>query len=191
MVKIGIYARKNTPEITEALILLLKNSNSRIALKTNFTRCEYSNGQDDGIDYLIVSLDSAKKCPPLDIIIFDCPGSCAVRLCKILSGANNSNAILIYNSDRGTIPEFQSFNCVDYGFSKGSAVSVSSVGNEYGNEKTFTVSVQEGFKCLSGATYPISEVMVDCCSDIKLENRLPAVICGLIIGNSEKNQIII
>ena len=26
MVKIGIYARKNTPEITEALILLLKKS---------------------------------------------------------------------------------------------------------------------------------------------------------------------
>ena len=36
MVKIGIYARKNTPEITEALILLLKKSDNRVALKTDF-----------------------------------------------------------------------------------------------------------------------------------------------------------
>ena len=189
MVKIGIYARKNTPEITEALILLLKNSDSRIALKTNFNSNTLDNITDDGVDYMIVSLDSVRHCPPLDIIIFDCPSIFAVRLCKILNGTNNSDTVLIYNSDRGVIPEFQKYNCVDYGFSKGSAVSISSVGNEYGNIKTFTVSVQEGIKRLCGTTYPISEVTVDCCSDIKLENRLPAVICGLIIGNSEKNQI--
>ena len=189
MVKIGIYARKNTPEITEALILLLKKSDNRVALKTDFAGCSFESTSYDNIDYLIIPLESVKRCPTaLDIIIFDCPNIFAVKLCKILSNMN-SNAILIYNSDRGSIPEFQKYNCVDYGFSKDCVVSISSVGSEYGSEKTFTVSVQEGFKRLSGTTYPICDVMVDCCSDIKLENRIPAVICGLIIGDTEKNQI--
>lgn len=191
MVKIGILACQNTSEITDALILILKNSDKSVAIKSSLSEYINTAGFYDysEIDYLLITIEPGHICPcTLDILILDNPVNKRI-VTRDLIQCIDDDTILIYNTDNGYLPKIEHPNAIDYGFSPKSTVSVSSVKYDSGMSCSFIVSVQDNFRCLSGKSYPIGEILISCNSDIKLENRLPAVICGLVLGSTERNEI--
>ena len=191
MVKIGILACCNTAEITEALILILKTDNNTIALKNN-----YSTENDDFLSYiysethfLIIPINQ-EKTPQftLDILILDNPNNQRIITYDLVNCVTE-NTILIYNTDNGYLPKLEHPNAIDYGFSPTSTVGISSVEYLSSNTCSFIVSVQKPLNCLCGKIFPIGELLTISNSDIKIENRIPAVICSLICTHNYKNPI--
>ena len=190
MLKIGIYACENTAEIIEALLLILKDSNSSVAIKNNqnykmddILRCAYQE-----IDYILIPLNDKNIHPvTLDILILDNPNNKNIVTYELVD-CISEDTILIYNTDNNYLPKLEHPNAIDYGFSQESTVSISSV--EYNESAcSFMLSVTKSFPCLCGDMCPIGEILITCNSDIKLENRIPAVICGIVCENSKRNVI--
>jgi len=191
LVKIGILACENTAQITEALILILKTSNNTITIKNNY------NSEDDDLlsfiysdtDYLIIPINH-KKAPKftLDILILDNPNNKRIITYDLVNCVRE-NTILIYNTDNGYLPKLEHPNAIDYGFSASSTVGISSIEYSDYNTCSFIVSVQKPLNCLCGEIFPIGELLTISNSDIKIENRIPAVICSLICTRNYKNPI--
>ncbi len=191
MVKIGILACCNTAEITEALILTLKTADNTVALKNNYNteNDEFLSYIFSDTDYLIIPINH-EKTPQftLDILILDNPNNKRIITYDLVNCVTD-DTILIYNTDNGYLPKLEHPNAIDYGFSPMSTVGISSVEYSDCNTCSFIVSVQKPINCLCGKIFPIGELLTISNSDIKIENRIPAVICSLICTNNYKNPI--
>lgn len=191
MTTIGIFACTNTSEIIEALLLLLKNDRNTVALKSYYDESEadfefynYSEA-----DYVLIPFSRNHIYPvTLDILILDNPDNKRIVTYDLIK-CIDENTILIYNTDNGYLPKLEHPNAIDYGFSQTSTVSISSIEYLGSSSYSFIISVQENFKCLNGGIYPVGEILINCSSDIKIENRIPAVICGLVCDARERNEI--
>ena len=181
MLKIGVLSPKNSTEIVEALISLIKSKNLLVAVKKNNPRIfsELSFFSECGIDFSIIVFEKSAVYPiDLDILILDNEYREQIVSYDLIR-CIGEKTFLIYNTDNDTLPLIEHPNAIDYGYSAKSSVTISSI-DYTDNEISFIISVQREFSGIYNNRLEIGEFLIKSKFIANVTNILPAVICCIV-----------
>lgn len=191
MVVIGISAAKNSLQIANTLLLIIK-SNKKVAAVKHYSRLTSRDAELfslHGIDYFLIIFDTEKIYPVnLDILILDNPDNLFFLDINIIKCIGNKT-VLIYNTDNDFLPRIEHPNAIDYGLCAKSSVSISSVSYLPNSHISLCVCIQKKFSNPIYRCIDIGEIHVDSKFKFDISNQLAAIICAFICGLTNYTDI--
>lgn len=188
MIKIGILAPHNDIKIQKALLHIFKDNHIIAAVKKDNINIEkeLSFLERSGVLYTIIIFNEKEIFPTdIDILILDNAQNEKIVSYPLIS-CINKDTVLIYNTDNGYLPKLTHPNAIDYGFSKNSTVTISSVKYSKNLDFSFILCFQDFLHDIFLNPLPIGEFLVNGIPEIDLISQIPAIICAILCRVMEK-----
>lgn len=185
---IGILAPNGGEKIAAALKRIFAACKKRVACVRGVHGLadELASLESLGTEYCILSLKPGRTPQFVDILILDSAMGRAGVLYAALKCISPATRLL-YNADRRSMPRIEHPNAVDYGLSRGAAVTVSSM-DAGGDGDSVVFCMQRPIRTISDAPAEAGEVRLEGCGR-DMSGLLAAVSCGFLCGIFTENHM--